>query len=477
MQEILQTNCKLNTHRPIIVGVSGGVDSLVLLELLKERYPVVIAHFNHLIRQEANDDARFVKALAMELNKPYVQGEGSTKKYAIENHMSVEEAGRELRYRFLFEEAICFDAQAVVVAHNADDQVETVLMHLLRGAGLDGLTGMKYRWLPNPWSDRIALVRPLLDFWRWEIELYCEKHNLKPIRDVSNEDISFTRNRVRHELLPLLDSYVPGVRSRLWQTMKLLTVDRQVLDDLTDSLWKTVFKEDNSKYLSFDRQKFNALSKGLQQRLVRKAISHLQREVGVRDVSYDVVSRVLEFSLHPTSTKQMDLGLGLRIYIEDDNLFISNWQTELPKTNWPQLPGDPSDPQNYISLHVPGEVALSSNWKLIAEKLPDVESALEDAINNIDRFQAWIDLGDDEPCLIIRSRRNGDRFRPLGMAGKSMKISDIMINQKIPQRLRASWPLICIEEEIVWVPGYRSGHDRKIRSTTRKVVKLRLKSE
>ena len=154
--------------------------------------------------------------MAEERGLSFVLGCTDVSALAEEQKLSIEEAARVARYRFLFEQARQLKAQAVAVAHNADDQVETVLMHLLRGAGLGGLKGMPYRAILPVWDEAIPLVRPLLGVWRSEIEVYCRQHSLEPIEDASNQDTTFFRNRLRHQLLPTLQEYNPqGQRTAL----------------------------------------------------------------------------------------------------------------------------------------------------------------------------------------------------------------------------------------------------------------------
>ena len=223
-----------------------------------------------------------------------------------------EEAAREVRYRYLFRQAEIHNAQAVAVAHNADDQVETVLMHLLRGSGLDGLTGMGFYSLPNPWSETIPLVRPLLGIWRTEIESYCREKNLIPVVDKTNTDTTFFRNRLRHELLPELETYVPGIRSRLWQTSDLLSADRELLDGLVIQSFEDNVTARGDGFVAFNLSVFNLHPKGLQRRLARKAVSQLRSDE--RDIDFALVQRVLDFAGNPTSTRQADIGLGLRVF-------------------------------------------------------------------------------------------------------------------------------------------------------------------
>ena len=365
LQKILEEKCLLNRPQPIIVGVSGGADSLTLANILREMaYPVMAAHFNHHLRPESSDDAWTVEGIAAKLNVPFILGEGNTTDHAQEHKLSIEEAARELRYRFLFEQAEKHAAQAVAVAHNADDQVETVLMHLLRGAGLDGLTGMPYRALPNPWSETIPLLRPLLNIWRTEIDAYCVEHDLKPMIDATNADTTYFRNRLRHELIPELETYVPGFRLRLHQTADLLATDRALLEKLTAQIWPNTIQEAGSGFIILHHSSFILHPLALRRRLVRKAISHLRP--GARDVDFSLVHRVLDFAAQPTATGQTDLGLGLRISLEGDRLTIADWDAELPTAHWPLI-------TDHRSLPIPGELDLGNGWTLRAEILLDVE--------------------------------------------------------------------------------------------------------
>ena len=171
----------------------------------------------------------------------------------------MEEAGRILRYRTLFEQAKNIGASAVVVGHNADDQVETVLMHILRGAGLAGLRGMGFYNLPNPWSENIPLIRPLLTTWRSEIQEYLDVHQIKAITDPSNQDVSFFRNRLRHELLPTLEEYNPNIRQVLARMSLSLNDDYSILDELTDSAWESILIKEGRGNFVFKTNEFKQL--------------------------------------------------------------------------------------------------------------------------------------------------------------------------------------------------------------------------
>jgi tRNA(Ile)-lysidine synthase len=206
-ESILREECKLDKDQPILVGVSGGPDSLCLLSRLHEAgWRVIAAHFNHHLRTEAAEEAAAVEELAARMQVAFVGGAADVRQYAAERKLSIEAAARDLRYRFLFEQARRDAAQAVAVGHTADDQVETVLMHFLRGAGLNGLKGMQYRSFLREYDVALPLVRPLLDMWRADTAAYCVEHGLSPHYDASNESTDFLRNRLRNELIPLLET-------------------------------------------------------------------------------------------------------------------------------------------------------------------------------------------------------------------------------------------------------------------------------
>jgi tRNA(Ile)-lysidine synthase len=462
----LTQKCQIDRSKSILVGVSGGIDSVCLLDLFfHSGYPVVAAHFDHGIRSESNLDARFVEGVARDYGIAYILGVENIPKYARDRGLSIEEAGRSRRYQFLFKQAKIHDCQAVAVAHNADDQVETILMHLLRGSGLDGLKGMTYHMLPNPWSDSIPLVRPLLGTWRSEIELYCSTCELDSVIDHSNLDTRYFRNRLRHELIPELETYIPGVRKRLWQTADLLQADFDTLEEVTLNTLSSAVVRSGPGYIAFKLPEFNRQLLGLKRRLFRKAIIVLRPDA--RDVDYAIVRRVMDFAAQPSATGKADIGLGLRVLMEEDLLVLATWEADLFFDEWPQI-GEES------LLEIPGVSALRNGWTLQVELVEDIVAAEKTTRNNPDPYQAWMELPLEQKPFFIRAREPGDVFKPLGMGGKTVKLSDLMINLKIPQRARAHWPLVCIGEEIAWVPGYRLSHVFRLTSRDRKVVHMQV---
>ncbi len=467
VQNSLKNNIKLKPEAPILVGVSGGYDSICLLHILhKLKYPLIAAYFNHGLRIEAKDEELLVEKLADNLGIKFVSSGQSVKSFAEEHHKSIEEAARILRYRFLFEQAELWKAQAVAVGHNADDQVETVLMHLIQGTGLDGLLGMQTLTLPNSWSEKISLVRPLLSTWRHDIIKYCNHFMLHPVNDSSNKDEKYLRNRLRHNLIPILENYVPNTQERIWHMSATLKGDHDIVTEVLNRSWEKCLIEQQPRYIVFDREKLFNQSIGVQRRLIRMAVKTMR--VNIRNLDYDAVERATMFIQDSLQSKQTDYCLGLRLVLENDKFYIADWEADLPFSSWPQLMGE------NLKMPIPGTLAISSEWKFVARLVEDIEIAKKVYLENRNPFQVWMFLDRRKSCITLRSRQPGDRITPLGLNGKTVKISDLMINKKIPRRARAAWPLLCIDEEIVWVPGYQLGEFVKLSPTTKIAVHLEL---
>src|SRR5512139_2437064 len=290
IDSILQDHCKLSRDHPIVAGISGGPDSLCLMNVLRKAgYRIIVAHFNHKLRPDSDTDANIVEQTAARLNLASVIQSGDVRAYADSGKLSVEEAARILRYRFLMEQARHFHAQAVAVGHTADDQVETVLMHFIRGAGLSGLKGMSYRTIIQMFDPEIPIVRPLLDTWREETVVYCATHGSRPRHDPSNASLDFFRNRLRHLLIPNLETYNPRFREVLWRTSRSLTADYEILAGVIDQAWKECVVQESADFIAFDSKALNKQTVGLQRHLVRRAIERLHPDE--MDIGYATLER------------------------------------------------------------------------------------------------------------------------------------------------------------------------------------------
>jgi tRNA(Ile)-lysidine synthase len=467
LQETFHKGCPFDFTRILVVGVSGGPDSLCLLDILhKTGMRVVAAHMNHQLRTEADQDAEQVQRIADYYGIPCVIKVEDARAYAKVHMLSIEEAARIVRYRFLFAEAEKRDAQAVVVGHTADDQVETVLMHLLRGAGLEGLKGMEAWQVPNAWSKEVALARPLLEMWREETVAYCQENGLQPVTDQSNFDRIYFRNRLRQEVIPMLENHSPRLREKLVRLAEVLRGDLQILEPAVESAWRESLRQIGDGYVSFKGQVFLEQLVGMQRRLVRRAMDQLRS--GLRDIGFETVERALVFLRQPVPRGQVDLANGLRLFVEGDTVWVATWEADLPGMEWPKVRGEP------VYLSRPGSISLEDGWQLVLEDVMNVEEGKRLTYENRDPYQAWLDADQLPGELEVRGRREGDCIKPLGMEGHSVKITDLMVNVKMPRRARASWPLVCCPDEVLWVPGYTTSHMSRVQSVTRRIYHIKL---
>jgi len=465
IQTVLSEQCGLTRERPIIVGVSGGPDSLCLMSILhKAHYRLIVAHFNHKLRPDADADANVVEQTAARLNLASVIESGDVRAFADREKLSIEEAARTMRYRFLMAQARRFNAQAVTVGHTADDQVETVLMHFIRGAGLSGLKGMNYRTIIQMFDPEIPIVRPLLDIWREETVVYCAANGFRPRHDPSNASLDFFRNRLRHLLIPTLESYNPRFREALWRTSRSLAGDYEILTSVLDDAWQNCVVQENPDFIAFDLDSLNKQRIGLQRNLVRRAIERLRPDD--LDIGFSSLDQAAQFIADSQQRARLNLPGDLHMLREGMLIYVVAGDATLPIERWPQMP----DEGVTVSLKIPGSLSLSGGWKLSCERWNIASLAMEQAKSNDDPFQVWLDAHGISDALELRCRQDGDRFEPFGMDGHEMKISDFFINVKLPQRARDRWPLLCMGEKVVWVPGYRPAHPFRLTDSTRQAL-------
>jgi len=463
-----QDECGLTPGQRILVGVSGGPDSVCLLDALNSiGYSVIAAHYNHHLRADSDIDLTFVKNLAAHIGVPFVVGEGNVIEFSQNERLSLEESARTLRYRFLFENAQQMGAQAVAVGHTADDQVETVLMHFLRGAGLDGLKGMLPRAILPVWHNQIPLVRPLLETRRETVLAYCQEHGWQPRLDPTNLDTVFFRNRLRHELIPTLATYNPGFREVIARAAKTLAADQDALQGITDLAWQGCIQRDGQKNLALSASAFIQHPIAIQRRLLRKGIARLRP--GLRNVDFAAVERAIQF-VTKTQNGVCELIGNLRVFAEGERFWLAEKESDLPTDEWPQMNMATMEDAP-ILLGVPGEVSLREGRVIRTEQFAPSGSVPDDP----DRV--WLDANAVTLPFTVRPRRPGDRFKPFGMEGKMVNLSEFMIHVKIPRRARYAWPLVCVGEQIAWIPGVRLAEPFHVTETTREVIQLQMVQE
>jgi tRNA(Ile)-lysidine synthase len=461
----------LPTDELAVIGVSGGPDSLCLLHLARQipNLNLIVAHFDHQLRPEANLEAEFVRQVAEQMKIPFVTESGDVHGYAEEHKLSLEESARTLRYRFLFAQARAHSASAVAVGHTADDQVETILMHFLRGAGLAGLKGMARRTFLTEFDREIPLVRPILHLWRHETEAYCREHDLQPVQDPSNTDETYFRNRLRHSLIPELEKYNPRFKTMLLRTAEALAGDYETLTEAVDSAWPKVVLKADDNYVAFRSSVMEEIPGGLRRNILRRAMESLRPTL--RNLDFNTLERASTFvearksALKPgLIPRQVDLTEALTLFREGDAIYLAALEADLPSAHWPLIEG-------VYELQINGQVRLNENFNLSAVEV-DIETAREFAHENGDSFAAWLDADQTGDRFTVRTRRAGDVFSPLGMNRQTVKLREFYINVRLPKRARAGWPLVCAGEQIVWVPGFRLAHPFRVTEKTKRALKL-----
>ncbi|PWH18484.1 MAG: tRNA lysidine(34) synthetase TilS [Anaerolineae bacterium] len=463
---VLQERCQLQPKDLLVVGVSGGPDSLALMRLLHQLdWKLMIAHVNHQLRRTADQEEEGVHRWAEAIGVPCISRKIDVADYARKHSLTIEEAARICRYRFLFEVAEERQAKAVLVAHTADDQVETFLMHLLRGSGGQGLSGMKVYSLPNPWSQTLPLVRPLLSVWRSQIVAYLAEIGIEPFIDESNFDLTYTRNRIRNSLLPFLETYNPAIRKLLWQTAQLLSDEEEVLRAVEDTAWQETLTFSNSELVGFNLERFRGLPQALRRRLIRRAYQTLYP--GLPLLEFVQIEAIVNVFLDRKRTHRK-IG-GFLSCINDGN------QAYLLKEG--AIPPHPQYPQmtNQARLDLPnhGTLHLDDHWVLQVELVAEEPfSRMRKAV--VDAFEAWLDFEVCKNGIFVRVPQPGDRFAPLAMSGHTAKLSDIFINRRIPAWLRKAYPLVCNETQILWVPGYTISHSARLTPQSCAAVHLKL---
>jgi len=463
----------------LVAGVSGGPDSLCLLHILTRLAPGLdlqlhVAHLNHGLRgAEAEADARFVATLAHAWKLHVAVGTADVAGLARREGLSLEEAARHARYRFLADVAGSVGARLIAVGHSADDQAETVLMHLLRGSGVAGLRGMLPRTdlsdyhLGAQVAQPVVLVRPLLETTRAEIRAYCEREGLEPRTDESNAALTFFRNRLRHSLMPLLEEYNPAIREVLAHTATLMAGEYEVLAESVERAWTEILRGAGHDEVYLDRAAWRALPVALQRATLRHGIQQLRRSL--RNVNWEHVEQALWLANEGTTGQSATLTAGLALEIGYDLLRLG------PEAARGVPPADPV-PQIYepIRLLPYGTTVLPGGWAVVVRQMALEEVPVYYAAG-IDRWTAWLDADSLGMELILRPRVPGDRFRPQGLGGHSVRVNEFMINAKVPRAARARWPILEGARGIGWLCGLRVDELAIVKQGTRHVWEIAFK--
>lgn len=460
----------------VVVGVSGGPDSVCLLHALKSlcgsegpyaNIRLHVAHLDHGMRGEAGRaDAAFVADLAAQWGLPCTLGQEDVPALAREDHLSLEDAARRARYFFLRRVAREVGAARIAVAHHADDQVETLVMHWLRGSGLAGLAGMR--------ALEGNIIRPLLHISRAEVLRYCEQHQLAYREDASNQDRRFLRNRIRHDLLPVLEQYNPNLRETLLRNAAVLAEEDAYMQAQVEACWPDVICGEQAFRLVGDISAYRRLPLALRRRFMR----HLGLWVSSGDISLELrhVAAIDALLRRSTGTGTLHLPGGLQLRRIYDR-FIFGY----PAKDGQQEGTSAERRQGGMApLPLPGEVRLAGSPWLVRAQVLEGQSSLPPGYERggVEGRRGYIDLDAVTAYqpLHVRTRRSGDRFRPLGMQAEK-KLQDVLVDAKIPRAERDALPLVCgADDRILWVAGYQVADQVKLTPKTQRVVVLELET-
>jgi tRNA(Ile)-lysidine synthase len=468
--------CSPRTH--LVVAVSGGPDSLCLLHVLWQLRdaggPTLhVAHLDHCFRGEQSaDEARFVGHTAAAWNIPATIEQADIPALLQASSDNKQATARRVRYAFLARVARATAAHAVAVAHNSDDQAETLMLHLLRGAGPAGLRGMRLLVPWHEWNDEQPatptenappLIRPLLETTRAAIEAYCATHHLQPRHDPSNAALHYTRNRIRAELLPHMATYNSDITAALTRTARICSDDYHYIQAQLDAAWDETLVRQHPGMLRFSTSRWNKLHPALQRYALRRAALIL---TGRDDLSYDLVEAARLAPEQPTGYQQ-PLGNNLMLRVEYHTFIITSTTTEHPHVTTIFSPTDNSEhpiPQldeDTRVLAIPGTTPLSETWYAETSFTPPA------ALPATSPWQWWVKLdASTTPTLFLRRRKPGDVFYPAGGKG-TRRLKDFFIDHKIPRDVRAAWPILATSnDEIVWVAGLRADDRFQASATT-----------
>lgn len=442
----------------IVVGVSGGPDSICLLHVLNEisselHITIVAVHINHCLRgKDADEDEVYVKEFCKKINVKFYSKKVDINKLSEKMNISCETAGREARYDFFKQVMEITQANKIAIAHNANDVAETILMRIMRGTGLEGLIGIK------PIRDNIY-IRPLINIKREEIENYCKENNLEPRIDKTNLQNIYARNKIRLDLIPYIcnnfNNDIVGVLNRMSGNV---AVDNDFLMKISHEKYEK-YCDNRKEKVIISREAFSE-HEAILSRIIRESLCYINGNLN----DFEKIHIIQIIKLQKQST-------GKKIILPNDVMVINNYGCiEIKKSkeyndhNMNKI-FNISEGRNIIpamNLKITTNIIESKNFKFSLIEKND--------------YIKYFDCDKIKNNINIRYRRDGDRFSPLGMNG-SKKLKDIFIDMKIPKEERSKIPLLCFGQNIAWIVGYRISEKFKIDLNTKKIMEINIERE
>lgn len=469
VRETIREHRLLESGDCVIVGVSGGIDSMALLHALVAlnrtdnlRLDLHVAHLNHTLRDEESDeDAAFVEAAADGLGLPRTIQTRDIKKLCGEEKGSVEEVARRERYRFFERVAVAERADAVAVGHHADDNAETIFQRIVRGTGLRGVCGIPVR-RPIRTSASVALIRPMLFLRQGRIREYVLDEGIAYREDASNALLDSTRNVLRHKVLPLIARQInPQVADALCRLGEQANWVERYLRDTASRTLETLVIGRNDQELTLNAAALARKSRIVQTELIREAI--LLFQLGEQHLGFGHIKGVVELVASGQTGKSLSLPSGMTATLVYDRLVLSA-PTDQPREH--------VAPQ--VAVHLPGVTRLAMRQMQIECEVVDAAAGdlLERARASIS-LEEWLDMDSVHPPLLVRNRKEGDRFWPLGAPG-SKSVADFLSDAKVSPDRREDVVLLCDQLGPIWLVGHRIDQRVRLTRRTRRALYVRV---
>lgn len=469
--ETLDTHRMIRPEDSVLLAVSGGVDSVVLADMI-DRYRRTngirtgVAHLNHGLRgANALRDARFVRDLAKARGVEFYYGKADVQGYRRDSGLSVEEAGRRMRYRFLTVTARRHGYSRIATGHHLDDNAEVVLMRFLSGSGRLGLSGI-------PLVRDGFIIRPLLGLGREEIVRYAAAMGLDFVEDETNADECYLRNRIRHRLMPFLkENFNPGISRALGRLAAICRDEDLLLNAMGENALEDAILSESKGVLTIRVDGMRRNGAAVERRMARAAIHRLKgdtRGFGLRHI--DLIRRLPDSKEHPKT-----LHLPANVLATCDGVVLTLEISTLPHRKRPPrrdafMSGATGQGYRY-TVSTPGEASIPEIDGSMRFEVSTVHGLAEP--KTLAQDKAFLDFDRIEFPMTVRQVRWDDRFCPLGMQGKQF-VRKFLSDRKVSERKRRTWPVVTSGDRIVWVPGYRIEHAFRVTANTQKVLSVEL---
>ena len=456
----------ITPHERVLVAVSGGIDSVALLHILLELAPTFsfrlgVAHFNHGLRgEDADKDAEFVASLAGRLQLPFHADKRDTRSDQKRHRLSLEEAARKLRYAFFTKVREAHGYTKVALGHQADDNAEQILMQLIRGAGMSSMAGIP------PIRDA-TIIRPLIRLTRQQIHYYCRSAGISFVADKTNFDRRHLRNRIRHDLIPLLRrDYNPEVVRSVNRLSDIVRDELRWTEDICETQFRLAITGMKPDLLRFSINELRNSVPALRRRIIRKAVGLVKGDL--RHVGFAHIDAVMQLIAVDSEDGRVHLPGRIEVKTAGNELIVKKHETGLRRSGRPIAALHRFRYIIELPVTVPLTVVVPESGVRVIFSRFTTDSP--EQLRGAGQQQAFFDMDKLHFPLVLRNIRPGDRFSPLG-AGGTQKVKKYFIDHKVPAEKRARCPLLVSGRQIAWVVGHRIAESAKVTASTTQVLK------